>query len=140
MDAIDEISNSLRSSGHRLTRSRKAVIQVLAEATDWLQPQEVHARGLRLCPSLGLVTVYRTLSLLESFGYVSRVHLEDRCHGYARTELAHGHHLVCRSCHQVVEFPGLEELPALIGTISRKTGFVVEGHMLALLGLCPACQ
>jgi Fe2+ or Zn2+ uptake regulation protein len=34
----------------------------------------------------------------------------------------------------------LEELPALIGTISRKTGFVVEGHMLALLGLCPACQ
>jgi Fur family ferric uptake transcriptional regulator len=140
MDAIDELSNSLRSSGYRLTRSRKAVIRVLAEANDWLRPQDVHARGLQHCPSLGLVTVYRTLALLESLGYVSRVHLEDRCHGYARSKLAHGHYLVCRSCHQVLEFPGLEDLPALFGAISRETGFVIEDHMLALMGLCPACQ
>jgi Fur family ferric uptake transcriptional regulator len=87
-----------------------------------------------------LVTVYRTLALLSALGYVRRVHREDGCQGYARTELAHSHHLICRGCDQVVEFPGFESLSALIEPIERKTGFAIDDHVLELLGLCPACQ
>jgi Fur family ferric uptake transcriptional regulator len=136
----EEILQRLSEIGYRQTRSRRAVIRVLEEAKGWLRPEEIHVRGKHYCPSLGLVTVYRTLSLLSKMSYVGRVHFEDGCHGYARTELAHGHHLVCRSCHQVVEFPGWEDLSTLIEPIERETGFLIEDHVLALQGLCPVCR
>lgn len=131
---------SLREAGYRLTRARTAVVHVLNDATDWLRPEEIQVRGKRYCPSLGLVTVYRTLALLLQMGYVGRIHFDDGCHGYARTELAHSHHLVCRLCHQVVEFPGSEDLPRWIEQIAHSTGFLIEDHMLELLGLCPVCR
>jgi Fur family ferric uptake transcriptional regulator len=136
----EDILQQLSEIGYRQTRSRRAVIRVLEEAKGWLRPEEIQARGKRYCPSLGLVTVYRTLALLSRLDYIGRVHFEDGCHGYARTELAHGHHLVCRNCHQVVEFPGWEDISALIEPIEQETGFLVEDHVLGLLGLCPVCQ
>ena len=139
-DTQNRILEHLRIAGYRLTRSRRADVRVLMDADGWLRPEEIQARGKHDCPSLGLVTVYRTLNLLSQLGYIGRVHFEDGCHGYARTELAHGHHLVCRGCHQVVEFPGWEDLSALIEPIERETGFLVEDHVLGLLGLCPVCR
>jgi Fe2+ or Zn2+ uptake regulation protein len=137
---VDEILETIRSAGFRLTEPRKAIIQVLSEAEDWQTPDEIHARARAYCASLGLVTVYRTLAMLSEMGYVRRIHLEHGCHGYVRTELDHGHHIVCRNCHQTVEFPGLQEVSFLIERISDTTGYLVQEHMLELLGLCPDCQ
>lgn len=137
---MDDIEARLRQAGHRITRSRKAIIRALTEAEGWLRPEEIHSRGQAFCPSLGLVTVYRTLNLLTKHGYATRIHMEDGCHGYARSHLSHGHHLICRGCQQVVEFPGLQELPIFIEQIAQSTGFLIENHMLELLGLCPYCQ
>jgi Fe2+ or Zn2+ uptake regulation protein len=137
---MKEIVDSIRAAGMRLTAPRQAIIQVLVEAEDWQTPEEIHLRACKLYPSLGLVTVYRTLSLLSDLGFVRRIHLEQGCHGYVRTELGHGHHVVCRNCRQTVEFPGLKEFSFLIERISDSTGYLVQEHMLELLGLCPECQ
>jgi len=137
---VDEILENIRSAGYRLTEPRKAILQVLSEAEDWQTPDEIHARARVYCTSLGLVTVYRTLAMLSEMGYVRRIHLEHGCHGYVRTELVHGHHIVCRNCRQTVEFPGLQEVSFLIQRISDSTGYLVQEHMLELLGLCPECQ
>jgi Fe2+ or Zn2+ uptake regulation protein len=139
-EVADELVAAMRAAGKRVTAPRRAIAQVIGEAGEWLRPEEVHAAAQRSYPPLGLVTVYRTLSLLVDLGCVRRIHLEDGCHGYARTELDHGHHLVCRGCQQVVEFPGVEEMIPLMERVARRTGFLVEGHMLELVGLCPACQ
>jgi Fe2+ or Zn2+ uptake regulation protein len=40
----------------------------------------------------------------------------------------------------VVEFPGWEDLSTLIEPIERETGFLVEDHVLGLMGLCPVCR
>jgi Fe2+ or Zn2+ uptake regulation protein len=130
----------LQESGYRLTRPRRAVARALVEAKDWLRPEEVQARARAYSRTVGLVTVYRTLAVLEELGLARRIHLESGCHGYAPAGLQHGHHLVCRDCHQVIEFPGGEDLGPLIRRISRKTGFVVEGHLLELTGHCPDCR
>ena len=137
---VEHILADLKRLGYRLTRPRRSVLQVLMESDDCLRPEEIHVRARRYCPTLGLVTVYRTLSLLSALDHVRRVHHEDGCHGYARTELTHGHHLICRDCLQVVEFPGMDDLSHLIDPIERETGFLVEDHMLELRGVCPACQ
>ena len=137
---LDKTLHRLSQSGYRLTRPRRAVTQALLEAQDWLRPEEVLRRARAYCPTVGLVTVYRTLAVLEELGVARRIHVEPGCHGYAPAGLAHGHYLVCRTCHQVVEFPGNEDLAPLIRQISRKTGFAVEAHLLELTGRCPDCR
>ncbi len=137
---LSEIEERLRASGHRVTRPRRAVVRALMDSDSWLRPEVIHQRARKQYAPLGLVTVYRTLELLEEHGFVRRIHLEDGCHGYALAELSHGHHLVCRGCQQVVEFAGTEEFQQLMDRMARRTGFVIEDHMLELLGLCPSCQ
>jgi Fur family ferric uptake transcriptional regulator len=68
-----------------------------------------------------------------------RMHRDDGCHSYALAQAAHGHHLICLSCNQVVEFDGCD-LDALFKSVARKTGFRIEGHWLEAFGLCPKCQ
>jgi len=96
----------LKSAGYRLTQSRAAVVRIIDEADGWLRPEQVHSQAKKYCPSIGLVTVYRTLALLVEHGYIRRIHFDDKCHGYARVELSHGHHLVCRGCKQTIEIAG----------------------------------
>jgi Fe2+ or Zn2+ uptake regulation protein len=137
---IDDVLESIRQRGFRVTKPRQAVARGLLETDDWVRPEQVWERGRRYCPSLGLVTVYRTLALLEDLGVARRIHLAEGCHGYAPAGLHHGHHLVCRSCNQVLEFAGTEDLAPLIAQVSHQTGFVVEEHLLELVGQCPECQ
>lgn len=137
---MDDALHKIKQAGYRLTKSRRAVVQTLLNAEGWLRPESILARARRRHPSLGLVTVYRTLNLLSELGCVRRIHLEDGCHGYAATAFEHGHHLVCKHCRQVVEFPGGADLQPLLERTALKTGFVIEDHMLELLGICPDCQ
>jgi len=138
--ALETLRGRLRQDGNRLTRPRQSIARVLAEAECALTPDEVHARAAAGCPGIGLVTVYRTLELLTELGWVRRVHLGANCHGYARREWEHGHHVVCRHCQTIVEFPGTEDLSSLFRRVARRTGFRVEDHLLELVGVCPECQ
>ena len=102
------MAQALRQAGYRLTRPRLAVLQVLRENQEGLDPQEVHRLGKAICPSLGLVTVYRTLDLLAELGLVRRVHSEQHCHSFASAGRDR-HYLLCQGCHRVIEFPALRD-------------------------------
>lgn len=136
---LEEMAQTLRGAGYRLTQPRLAVLQVLQENSRYLSPTEICERGRALYPSLGLVTVYRALETLDGLGLARRVHGRGNCHGYARANNISGHYLVCRRCGQVTEFPceGMEEI---IETVRQRSGFTVEEHLLELVGLCSACQ
>ncbi len=132
------MAQALREAGYKLTQPRLAVLQVLEENAAGLNPETIYALGRTLCPSLGLVTVYRTLDLLNELGLARRVHSEHHCHSYASAGSDH-HYLICEGCHRVIEFPchGLE---ALLESVRRQTGYVISAHLLELSGLCPECQ
>jgi Fur family ferric uptake transcriptional regulator len=130
----------LSRAGWRITMPRRVVMRVLERAARPLSPQEIHARGRRLHRSLGLVSVYRALMVLERAGLVRRVHREDRCDGYVLASPGHRHLLVCRRCGRAVEFPGAEDLSGLIAQVEQRTGFRVEDHLLQLVGLCGPCR
>lgn len=119
----------LSRAGWRITMPRRVVMRVLERAARPLSPQEIHARGRRLHRSLGLVSVYRALMVLERAGLVRRVHREDRCDGYVLASPGHHHLLVCRRCGRAVEFPGAEDLSGLIAQVEQRTGFRVEDHL-----------
>jgi len=135
----DQRHQALNARGYKLTAPRRAVPDVIAGMHESLSPAEIHERARCRYPHLGLVTVYRTLDILVETGVVRRMHRDDGCHGYALAQAAHGHHLICSSCNQVVEFAECG-LDGLLKSVARRTGFRVEGHWLQVFGLCPNCR
>ena len=135
----ENIVQQLSQVGYRITQPRRAVVRALLEDSGYASPAEIHVRARPHCPTVGLVTVYRTLDLLTEMGFVRRIHAEDGCHSYAATNHGHRHHLVCRQCGTAVEFEGCDLSPFL-SSLSQATGYVIEDHLLELTGLCANCQ
>ncbi|MGD2206912.1 MAG: Fur family transcriptional regulator [Anaerolineae bacterium] len=135
----EKILRQLSHAGYRITQPRRAVIQALLEDEGNSSPAEVHQRARSHCPTIGLVTVYRTLDLLAEMGFVRRIHTDDGCHRYATTRDGHLHHLVCRQCGTTVQVEGCD-LSTFLTRISRETGYEVEDHLLELIGLCSTCR
>lgn len=139
MPSEKQILEQLSQAGYRITRPRQAVVRALLDDGAHARPAEVHARARQHCPTVGLVTVYRTLDLLLDLGFVRRIHTEDGCHGYATTSHGHLHHLICRSCGATVQFEGCD-LTLFLDRVGRDTGYRVQDHILELIGLCQTCQ
>ncbi|HXZ44270.1 MAG TPA: Fur family transcriptional regulator [archaeon] len=134
-----ELTKVLHNQGLRLTRSRRAVLEVLAASSEHLKVAEVHRRARRIEPRVGLASVYRTMDLLERLHLVKHVHMEHRHRHYARITGHHGHHLVCNGCGLVVEFTDCQ-LERLTRTLARRTKFQIEGHCVEFFGRCRKCR
>jgi Fur family ferric uptake transcriptional regulator len=132
-------SHTLQQQGLRLTRARRAILQVLADASDHLKVAEVHRRALGIEPKIGLASVYRTLELLARLGLVHDIHMNHRHRHYAAIRRDHGHHLVCNGCGRVIEFADCD-VEGLARRLARRTKFTIEGHSVELFGRCPDCQ
>jgi Fur family ferric uptake transcriptional regulator len=135
-----DLQTKLNNEGMRMTRPRQVVLSILEEATVPLSPQSIHQLSIGAGQEIGLVSVYRTLEVLMELALVRKVHGADDCHGYVIASPGHHHHLVCRECDRAIEFSGKEDLAKLMARIQKETGYIVDGHMLQLYGLCPECQ
>jgi Fur family ferric uptake transcriptional regulator len=124
------------------------VLDLLSDKPGHWSAKDIHA-SLRLDgPGIGLMTVYRTLDLLERTGVVHRIALAD---GQARYELRstakrdHHHHLICTVCGRIVDYSDFvsEELDLVRKTeesLARKHGFRILDHNIEFLGLCAKCR
>ena len=130
----------LSDSGHRVTGSRRAVAEVLADAEGPLSHQTVLERGRVLHPELGLVTVYRTLDLFAELGLTRRVHREDGCSSCMPSSAGHHHALLCTGCGAAVEFPCTDDIADLVAKVESATDFEVHSHLLQLSGVCSECR
>jgi Fur family ferric uptake transcriptional regulator len=121
----------MRGAGYKATPQRTAVLRALI-AEQHQSLEEIRAR----CPEVGLVTVYRTLDLLNELGIVRRLDLGDG----ARYELAedHHHHMICESCDDISEF---DECP-LDSTLLpvENSDFEIRSHSLEVYGRCAVCR
>jgi Fur family ferric uptake transcriptional regulator len=129
----------LQENGQRLTLARRAVVETVAASPRALTPLQIFDAARRRYRRLGLVSVYRTLELLEAMRLVRRVHQLDGCQGFVAASTAHEHLLVCQNCGRVVTFAG-DDLQNLMASVSRKSGFRIQGHWLQFFGLCSNCQ
>ena len=139
-EQLADLTNRLRERERRITGPRQAVLETLRQHSHPLTNKEIFAALPKgLCD---LVTVYRSMHLLEELGMVKRFDFGD---GVARFELVgegddgHHHHLVCVRCSQVVEIE--ECFPAKIeDEIAARNGFKAITHTLEFFGVCPRCQ
>lgn len=134
-----ELRQALQNQGLKLTRSRLAVLQVLAATSEHLKVAEVHRRAREIDGRIGLASVYRTMELLARLRLVKDVHVEHRHRHYARIREHHGHHLVCNGCGLVVEFSDCQ-LERLTRALARRTKFRIEAHCMEFFGQCRDCR
>lgn len=123
----------------RLTPSRRAVLTVLERARgQQLSAQELHRRARKLHPTIGLATVYRTLSTLSDEGAVDLVSTEHGEAAYRLCSPGHHHHLICSNCGTVVEIEDCD-LGTLERALGRRYRFKITEHAVTFRGLCARC-
>jgi Fur family transcriptional regulator, ferric uptake regulator len=134
-----DLGDLLTAKGVRPTRQRLEVLEELDRERDDVTAQDLWRRLRERDSSTGLATVYRTLALLSERGVVDSFahHGTELC--YRLCTEAHHHHLVCSSCHRVVEIEqcGLGDW---LDDVSRRHGFVATDHRVEITGLCAACR
>jgi Fur family transcriptional regulator, ferric uptake regulator len=91
----------------RLTRQRRVILQVMDDAEQHLDVDQILERAQKIDPGVHLVTVYRTIDLLKKHGLIDELdllHLRGDRH-YYETHGPRDHiHVACLRCGKVREF------------------------------------
>ena len=136
MSDIDLIIERLELRGHRVTASRRRVLDaVLAQRSPHFTVDDV----LHATRKVGRATVFRTMKLLTDLNIVCRVLLEGGALHYRLSARGHHHHLVCRDCGRVEDFSNCDVEP-LVRELAKATSYEIEGHWLEVYGRCHACR
>jgi Fur family ferric uptake transcriptional regulator len=133
--------DELRAKGIRLTAQRRAVVEVIQEASEHLDAAELLERARAKGAKVDRATVYRTVEMLKRHRLIDELNLMQpgEKHFYeARTRGDHAH-LTCLQCGCVLECatPLLDWLKLELAT---RTGFELRMTRLEVGGLCAQCQ
>ena len=134
--------DELVSKGVRLTAQRRAVVEVIQDASAHLDAGSLLELARRREPNIDRATVYRTLELLKKLRLIDELdlmHLEGEKHFYeVKTKRDHVH-LACFHCGRIEEFTSriFERLKA---EIARQAGFAIRVTRLEVGGTCRACS
>ncbi len=127
----------LRTHKMRVTAVRKAVIEELSD----MRHSDAKELFRRLAArGISRASVYRTLSLLERMGIVSKALYGERHSHYELTCMRQPHdHLVCMQCGRVIEFecPEIERLQA---RVIKEHGFKFVERVFEIRGICQKCR
>ena len=127
----EELTQALRTAGVRITRQRKALLEVVAGAEDHPDAVELHRRAVEKMPGISLSTVYRTLTELEAQGVIQRLQFEGEAARFEHTETDHHDHMIDVDTGEVVEFRN-ERIEALQAEIAAAMGYEIVHHRLEL--------
>ena len=128
----------LHKSGFKATRSRLALLEVLANSK---HPLATHDIVKRLAKLSNQATIYRGLESLVETRMIRRV---DMQHAHAHYELAidkdHHHHIICTSCHRVEDLPDCSDLVSEKKLLKYSKQFsAINDHSLEFFGTCKDC-
>lgn len=134
----------LRANGFKLTRQRRAILELFGEVGEHLKPSEIYDRLESSVPSLSRATVYNTLELFEEEGIVSRVTGENG-ETYFDPNVDPHHHGVCRECGQIFDMEITDDSLSNLTTSTETADFEgdrleVDEAVVWFRGICRACQ
>src|SRR6476620_9381655 len=106
-ETTGNLTKTLGERGIRLTRQRRLILQVMDDAEQHLDVDQIFARAKQSDSGVHLVTVYRTIELLKKQRLIDELdllHLRGDRH-YYETHGPRDHiHVACLRCGKVREF------------------------------------
>lgn len=134
------IGQELHKHNYKVTPQRRVIIGAIIESQEHLTPAAIHERVQREYPSIGLVTIYRTLEILMELGFICETHAGGSCRSYLMHRLSeHHHHLICSDCGKVIDFTDCD-LEKLEKRLAVDNGFKINDHLLEFVGQCQECS
>ena len=127
------IERKCSEHGLRMTEQRKVIAQVLSDADDHPDAEELYARSAAIDPKISLATVYRTVRLFSDAGIIETHDFRDGRARYEAADDEHHDHLIDVQTGDVIEFMD-EEIEELQKKIAEKLGYELVDHRLELYG------
>ena len=116
-----------------MTGQRRVIAQVLEEADDHPDVEQLYARAAAIDAGISLATVYRTVKLFEEAGILEKLEFGDGRARYEDADRDHHDHLIDLTTGEVIEFVD-PEIEALQEKIAERLGYTLKGHRLELYG------
>jgi Fur family ferric uptake transcriptional regulator len=120
--------------GMRMTDQRRVIAQVIEQADDHPDVEELYRRASQIDPRISLATVYRTVKLFEESGILEKHEFGDGRARYETADRDHHDHLIDMHSGEVIEFVD-PDIEALQERIAAKLGYRLMGHRLELYGV-----
>jgi Fur family ferric uptake transcriptional regulator len=106
-ETTGELQQALGKRRIRLTRQRRVILQVMDDAEQHLDVDQILERAQKIDSGVALVTVYRTIDLLKKHGLIDELdllHLRGDRHYYESHGPRDHIHVACLRCGKVREF------------------------------------
>ena len=138
---LEEFKTILKQNKLKFTNQREIILYTLYNNEQHFTSEELYMLIKQEYPdlSVGIATVYRTLTVLEENGLVSSISLGTQGKKYEIANKPHHDHIICEKCNKIVEFEN-EEIEALQDSIAKNNGFKLTNHLMQLYGICGKCQ
>src|SRR6516225_6355594 len=140
-ETTGHLTKALAERGIRLTRQRRVILQVMDNAEQHLDVDQIFERAKGLDRGVHLVTVYRTIGLLKKEGLIDELdllHLRGDRH-YYETHGPRDHiHVACLRCGKVREFES-RLYEQLKDQIARDCDIRVTVSRTEVGGICNDC-
>ena len=130
----DTILQRCERKGLRMTGQRKIIAQVLENAADHPDVEELYKRTSKIDPTISIATVYRTVKLFDEAGILDKLEFGDGRARYEDAEREHHDHLIDINSGRVIEFMD-SDIEKLQEKIAQKLGYRLMGHKLELYGV-----
>src|ERR1700719_3476786 len=140
-ETTGKLQQAMAVRGIRMTRQRRVILQVMDDAEQHLDVDQILARAQKIDSGVHLVTVYRTTDLLKKQGLIDELdllHLRGDRH-YYETHGPRDHiHVACLRCGKGREFERRLYEP-LKSQIARDFHMKVTVSRTEVGGYCAEC-
>ena len=130
---ISRIVESFLQKGIKLTHQRKVIAQVITDARDHPDANEVFMRANKIDDRISLATVYRTIKLFEENNVLNRIELGGKRARYEELTDSHHDHLIDIDTGDIIEFVD-DEIEELQKKVAKKLGYSLVDHKMELFG------
>jgi len=135
---MNTIHKIIKSTGGRLTKTKKAIIDILSQNHCLLSKQALIERLKVLNINPDRSTIYRELQFLTKNNIV----INNTIAGVDYFEIPqdHHHHLVCLTCGEISQINIGNHLEEQEKQIAKQNKFNIINHSLEFYGYCHKCQ
>jgi len=136
MNTKDTIYKQLRSEGQRITKQKKLVLDILLENMNYMLSAS-QIIELMKSSKMDTATVYRILQAFSDTGVIESLLSPDGVTKYKICEHKPHHHMICKYCGKIINFPCAERL---WDKYLEENNFTEESHKIEIYGKCEECS
>ena len=138
---LEKFQTLLKENSLKFTKQRELVLKFLYENDGHFTPEDIYTLLKEQYPdvNIGIATVYRTLTLLETSHIASSISFGVQGKKYELGLKKHHDHLICTKCGAIIEFFD-ETIEKRQEEIAQKYNFQMTDHTMKIIGHCENCQ